>query len=357
MPILSSKNQLGKLQPSDIRRILLHTPYVTVAENGCENCHSPHTAGGHQRLTNYLPEENNCLNCHGGNVASKNIQIDFGKTYRHDIYAYTQEHDPEEPSIVQNRHVECVDCHNPHISNSNIVSPPLANGFIQGVPGVDSDGNPMNIIQYEYELCYRCHADSPDKPGSPTSRQIEQDNVNLEFDLNGPSYHPIEGQGQNDNVPSLISPYTTSSVIYCSDCHASNSSSASGPHGSIYPHILKYNYETTDDIPESFQAYELCYQCHEYNSIVNNESNNFTREVHKKHIVDENTPCNVCHDPHGINGDQGNVTNNSHLINFDISVVSSSTGAMGRLEFIDDGILTGTCYLNCHGRNHNPRSY
>jgi len=334
-----------------------HTAYSTVEENACENCHNPHSAGGHERLTNYLPEENNCFDCHNANVASKDVQNDFSKTFRHDVFAYTQVHDPGEQTIVQTRHVECADCHNPHISNSATANAPDAAGSIEGVAGVNSDGNAVNSIQFEYELCYRCHADSPDKPGSPTSRQIEQDNVRLEFDLTNPSFHPVEGQGQNGDVPSLINPWSESSIMYCSDCHASDNSTAAGPHGSINPHIMKYNYETADNTPESFQAYELCYQCHDRNSIVNNENNEFTKDVHKKHIVDADTPCNACHDPHGISNSQGNTTNNTHLINFDLSIVNPSAGAFSRLEFIDDGSFAGKCYLQCHGKNHNPRSY
>ena len=335
-----------------------HTDYNTVAENGCENCHDPHEAGGPERLTNYLPEENNCLDCHNGNVADKNVQTDFSKTYRHDIYTYAQIHDPGEPAIAEDRHVECVDCHNPHYANSSSNSAPDANGMLAGVLGVNSDGSAVSEVQYEYEICYRCHAESTDKPGSPTSRQIEQDNVRLEFDPSGPSFHPVESPGKNPDVPSLISPYTETSYIYCTDCHASDAgtSEASGPHGSIYPHILKYQYETADNTPESYQVYELCYQCHDQNTIINSGTS-FGQNVHRRHIVDCNTPCNVCHDPHGISSDQGNETNNTHLINFDISVVSVSAGAFGRLEFIDDGDFTGRCYLRCHGWNHNPRSY
>ena len=334
-----------------------HTPYVTVADNACENCHNPHNAGGHERLTNYLNEENNCLNCHNGNVAAVNIQADLSKMYRHDVYAYTSVHDPQENKITEYRHVECVDCHNPHKANSTGAAAPTANGIISGVAGVNADGNAIAGIQFEYELCYRCHSDSQDKPSSPTSRQIEQNNIRLEFDLTNPSFHPVEGPGRNPDVPSLISPLSESSVIYCSACHAGDAGSASGPHGSIYPRILKYRYDTADYTPESYQAYELCYQCHDQNSIINNSSNEFSEKVHKKHIIDADTPCNVCHDPHGISGSQGTMSNNTHLINFDISVVRSSTGGMGRLEFIDDGNYAGRCYLYCHDRNHNPKEY
>jgi len=334
-----------------------HTSYSTVSENGCENCHNPHSASGHPRLTNYYREEDNCLYCHNGSVAEKNIESDFNKQWKHNMFPTTNIHDPEEPLPVQDKHVECVDCHNPHIANSSSASAPNANGVIQGVPGIDSDGNPVQSIQYEYELCYKCHADSPDKPETNIPRDIEQSNTRLEFDLTNPSFHPVEGIGKSTDVPSLILPYTESSIIYCTDCHASNNSTAAGPHASDYFHLLKYNYETADYTPESYQAYELCFQCHDYNSIVNNESSEFAEKVHKKHIVDADTPCSVCHDAHGINSAQGTETNNTHLINFDVSVVRWSNGAIPRREFIDNGNFQGECYLYCHGRNHNPRIY
>ena len=335
-----------------------HTPYTTVSDNACENCHRPHTAPGHLRILNYYREEDNCLNCHNGSVAAADINADFNKTWKHDPWPTTNVHDPVESLPVQTRHVECVDCHNPHYANGNTAEAPLANGRIRGVPGINTDGNPVTEIQYEYELCYKCHADSPDKPGTNIPRQIVQTNVRLEFDPLNPSFHPVESMGVNADVPSLIPPYTESSIIYCTDCHASSGANAAdGPHGSVYFHLLKYNYETADNTVESYAAYELCYQCHERNSIINNTSTGYGRRVHNTHIVDENTPCSVCHDAHGISSGQGNSSNNSHLINFNTSVVRPSTGAESRLEFIDNGDFAGECWLYCHGKNHKGRNY
>ncbi len=339
-----------------------HTPYSTVSENACENCHNPHNAEGRERLLNYLTEEQNCLHCHNGNVAGTDIQAQLNKPYRHDVSAYRQVHDELEDAVVQVRHVECEDCHNPHAVQLASASAPNANGFIMGVKGVDSNGNPVSDIQFQYELCYRCHADSPNKPASPTQRQVEQDNVRLEFDPSNPSYHPIEAPGKNTNVPSLISPLTESSIIYCTDCHASDGAGApAGPHGSVYPRILKYRYETADYTQESYQAYELCYQCHDRSTVIGNMggmggSGMFYRMVHREHIIGEDVPCNICHDPHGISYSQGNSTNHSHLINFDLSVVSPDPRT-GRLEFVDKGSFRGECYLECHGERHSPKSY
>jgi predicted CXXCH cytochrome family protein len=333
-----------------------HTPFGTVAENGCENCHNPHNAEGNKRLMNYLHEENNCLHCHNGNVAATDIYAEASKTFAHNIFGYNGIHDPQEPNVVQSLHVECEDCHNPHAVRNAAALPPAANGFIAGLKGVDTHGNDIDPIQNQYELCYRCHADSPVLPPSPTSRLIEQNNTRLEFDLSNPSYHPVEGPGKNSDVPSLISPLTEASVIFCTDCHSSDGQSApAGPHGSEKPQILKFRYETADNTPESYENYRLCYECHDRTVIINSIGN-FGQRVHRKHIVSEDTPCNICHDPHGISGLQGNSTNNSHLINFESGVVTADP-VTGRLEFVDNGNFRGRCYLRCHGENHSPEFY
>jgi predicted CXXCH cytochrome family protein len=329
-----------------------HSPYTTVADNACENCHNPHNAGGKPRLLNYAPEENNCLSCHNGNVATQNIQVQINKAYRHNVAGYLNIHDPVENALVGTKHVECADCHNAHAVNNSTASAPNANGFITAVKGINQSGNPVDPIQYQYELCYRCHTTTPGMPAPPTSRQIVQNNVRLEFATTNPSYHPVVGAGVNPNVPSLIAPYTTSSVIYCTNCHASDGTGApAGPHGSIYPHILKMQNITANNTTESAAAYALCYSCHSRTSILGNSS--FSR--HSLHISGERTPCNGCHDPHGISSAQGNSTNNSNLINFDVSFITPSSG--GILRFDDLGLYHGRCYLTCHGEDHNPKSY
>jgi hypothetical protein len=302
---------------------------------------------------NYLAEENNCLNCHNGHVASSNILGQLTKPYIHNVYGYNYSHDITEDPLVSSMHVECEDCHNPHAVNSTIAVAPAISGSLTGSKGVNQSGSPVNPALYQYEVCYRCHADSPGKPASKTTRQIEQNNVRLEFDTGNPSYHPVGGPGKNSNSPSLIAPtYSESSVMYCTDCHASDGvSSPAGPHGSIYPSILKMRYETADYTTESPAAYELCYSCHDRASILNNES----FDDHDKHIRDLNTPCNACHDPHGISSSQGNSTNNTHLINFDTDIVNPDN--IGRFRFEDQGEFRGRCYLRCHGRNHPGWSY
>jgi len=51
---------------------------------------------------------------------------------------------------------------------------------------------------------------------------------------------------------------TVSSIIYCTDCHASDGTGApQGPHGSIYPQILIAQYLTANNTTESVSAYAL----------------------------------------------------------------------------------------------------
>ena len=342
------------------------TDASTVAGNACENCHSPHNAGSDQRILNYAIEESNCLSCHNGNVANHNILAEFNKFARHPIENTQDVHDPIESNIISSRHVECVDCHNPHAANS---ANPL-----NGVRGINQQGGEISSINNVQELCYRCHGDSLTKPPARTARQIDQTNVRLEFNTTNPSYHPVAGPGKNSNVPSLIPPLSTSSTITCLDCHnndngpGANGSGPNGPHGSTYEPLLERQYLTSDPTTESASSYALCYKCHDRNSILANQS--FGR--HSLHIQGRgmggggggggggmmfnlSTPCNVCHDPHGISSTQGNSTNNAKLINFDRSVVSPNQSGLLRFESL--GTFAGRCYLSCHGMEHNPRSY
>lgn len=329
--------------------------HTTVAENGCSNCHREHSAGQPQRLLNFALEEDNCLRCHNGAVATKDIADDVAKVSAHSGAATFGIHDPTEDPGTMPRHAECQDCHNPHQATAGTAPAPGVPGTLTGVSGISSSGTPITPIGNGYELCYKCHADNHGA-AVYVPRQLVQANVRLEFNISNPSFHPIEGPGRNSSGPSLIAPWTVSSRVTCTDCHDSNTSpsvggaGARGPHGSNYRPILALNYTTTDNTSESSAAYALCYRCHSRTSILGDAS---FRE-HKKHIVDERSPCSACHDSHGINAGQGNATNNSHLINFDTSIVRPYNGV---IRFTDLGTRRGTCTLICHGETHNNESY
>ncbi len=328
--------------------------WATVRENACNNCHKTHGAGGKERILKSAVEEDNCMPCHNGNVTRQNMDEPFRKVSIHPVRNTNGVHDPAEPGVIEDRHVECEDCHNPHAVNS---SSGLMPGPLVGTRGVTMLGQEVSTASREYEICLRCHGDSFNKPAARTARQIEQLNTREEFSIANPSYHPVAGVGINQNVPSLLSPYTVNSTINCIDCHDNDSSSLAGgigpkgPHGSNYSPILQMRYEILDNTPESPSAYALCYKCHDRNSILSDQS----FSSHRLHIVDQRTPCNVCHDPHGVSAMQGNTLNNTNLINFDISIVIPNS--TNNLRFESTGMFSGSCYLMCHGSNHAPKSY
>ncbi|MEN8191406.1 MAG: cytochrome c3 family protein, partial [Bacteroidota bacterium] len=240
------------------------------------------------------------------------------------------------------KHVECEDCHNPHQTNDVSASAPLASGFIQGVKGVNTDGNEIDLIQNQYELCYRCHSDNA-VTGSSSSRLVEQNNVRIEFDPSNLSSHPIENgvRPNNSAAITLISPYDQTSVIYCTDCHSSDGTGApNGPHGSQYPQILKFNYERLVWDRDYF-GYELCFQCHEQAAVT--ALHVLIRNSHSK-----KASCNVCHDPHG-------VTDSPYLLNWNLAEVFPNTN--GDLYYVDLGPGHGECYMMCHNHDHDPAVY
>ncbi len=352
--------------------------WTTVAQNGCESCHTPHTAGGPQRLMNYQKEEDNCYPCHNGNVAAKNIQSQFQKIFRHPVELTTigvtpnYHKDGETPSGLSG-HVECVDCHNSHAANgSKTASAPNISGALAMVSGVTINGTGIiapTYASYEYEICFKCHADTAS--GFPVvPRVINTVNTRIEFSLTNPSYHPVAFTGKNLDVPSIPSTYmptmTASSVIYCTDCHDSDESVSiggtgpRGPHGSIYRPLIRQRCETADNTPESPDNYALCYRCHNRTSILSSIS--FKQNLsgvtpskggHSGHLGPRvNAPCSLCHDPHGI-ADNGMSGSHARLMNFDTRSVSAVSGNNFPF-FTGNGTRTGSCTLVCHGVTHTP---
>ena len=323
---------------------------ATVADNGCENCHTPHGAGTAALLMNAAGEEQNCYPCHNGNVAEKNIQAEFAKRSRHDVAATTGIHDPTENNASSARHVECVDCHNPHAARSGASAAGAGKaGGLVGVAGVSATGNAVKAAGYEYEVCFRCHANRPAGKFGVLARQSSQNNLRLQFATGNASYHPVVAAGRNPDVPSLLSSYTASSTIRCTDCHnndqgpATGGQGQNGPHGSAYAPLLEQRLVITDYAPESQATYALCYKCHSRKSILGNES----FPEHSRHIVDQKTACTTCHDSHGVSG-------STQLMNFNTEYVSAGSGPV---TFQHTGRFQGSCSLRCHGTTHVNQVY
>ncbi len=327
-----------------------HSDEDTVAANACANCHTPHDAGTPERLLVFMGEESVCYSCHRGTVAAHNIEPEFHKASVHPIELTAGLHDPTEDAINPPRHVECVDCHNPHGARAQVATPPEAPGPLFGVKGMNAAGSVVDPLTKGYELCFRCHADSVDRGTALVNRIVPETNTRREFDPGNASYHPVVTVGKNPNVPSLIDPYTESSIIACTDCHnndqgpGAGGNGPAGPHGSAFEPILERQLVLTDFVGENSGTYAMCYKCHDRDVLMIEA----TPGLHRKHVVEKLCACTTCHDPHGVAG-------NTHLINFNPDYVTA--GSNGRLEFIDRGAGSASCSLTCHGQDHEDKGY
>lgn len=379
-------------------------PYGAVNTNACSNCHQQHglTAGLAPRLLQ-ASEEAACSPCHSGasvTPALRNVLGEFAKAYSHPTTTVAASHDAAEVVSPLNaaRHAECVDCHNPHPASSTggAANPPGLASALLGTSGYDGAGAVRPAVN-EYQVCYKCHADSTNKPQSTAgystygrtpvrvtnSTAVDPYNLRLKF-ASTVSRHNVSNARQRTaaQMPSLRAnmlnldgsagrSLAAGTYIYCTDCHSNNQARKSsgtgpnGPHGSTWNHLLERRYDLEpppaggaggDSVGVIYTSgingtAGVCYKCHDIDgSIVQDAS--FSE--HRKHIEGADTSCSTCHDPHGIHG--GNTTNNSSLINFDIAVVAPPAGG-GTLRFEDQGNFAGRCYLRCHNKNHNPLSY
>lgn len=323
------------------------------AHSECSACHQSHTAPSGPYLLRRQTISETCLACHDGSVSgAAAISKDVARVSTHDTNSPV---DPPDPAI---EHASCADCHEPHTMGTGGARAPLVPANFGILRGMGASGTEVSQAKNEYEVCFRCHGDD-NTLKSTVSRRIEQNNTRLEFSPGAVSFHPVEAPGRNPNVPSLKSGWTVSSLVYCSDCHNSDtgrragSSGPDGTHGSNRSPLLVARYETADFTGESAAAYALCYTCHDRSSILSDQS---SFKYHRKHIVEKRTPCAACHDAHGISSSQGTARGNSNLINFATGIVFPDAKT-GRVEFQDKGTFTGTCTLRCHNANHSGLSY
>jgi predicted CXXCH cytochrome family protein len=381
-----------------------HTGYVGVANNGCESCHKPHSPQVGQRLVK-MPEENTCFQCHDGNVTTLNIKNEFGKQYKHPVLLTPSVHDESEnPSSAQfpmpetapgtQRHSECTDCHNGHqaqptptgyVPQAPKVTPPLL-----GVRGQSTANAFLPQSVNEFEICFKCHGDSANKPQSTDAgtggigygrnphRQYDIGNPNaynnrIEF-TTAVSSHPVTQQGtvSASEVPSLrqymvsmngnnitTRPLNSTTQIYCSDCHNNDTglqtidggNGPTGPHGSNFPHLTERSLvmEPPPAMPGgsstgvgaySANNFKLCDKCHDLNIVMGPTS---TFPLHAQHMQQDGASCDTCHSPHS--------SGSQMLVNFDTTVVG------GTPTWTRQAPGRGTCTLVCHGENHSGSSY
>jgi len=348
----------------------------------CINCHDPHGYADTQGLIPTLGlarEEALCLACHDGSPAHTNIQAELTKTYHHPTLTLAGRHraseggDPTKFGVV-NRHGECDDCHNAHVLTHPALpaSAPAASSRLLGTSYVEAlngaawtppsyvyhapdDPTP---IQYEYQLCFKCHSSWTSLPLISPSGRAPTDTAR-EFNPNNASYHPVEAPGKQTGAVitnSLLPPYTQASVIYCSDCHGSDSpTDPAGPHGSNYRYLLK-RYDASAEHSAAYQPtdFALCYGCHRESALLNDDEATQTNfKYHKLHLQDAagRQPfvplCVSCHgSSHGsANARLVDFSQEPHLTSF-TSWASKEAGG-GR----------GQCTLICHGRRHTLMGY
>ncbi len=329
-------------------------PFVSMRDNACASCHASHGAVQRDQLLRERSYDL-CIGCHNGATA-RDVLSAAGLRSGHKPSRTVQRHDPREDPRTMPAHVDCVDCHNPHAVQSNPLAQSNRSAQNQGalylatmqeVPGVTLSGLPIDEARFYYEVCFRCHADNPVPSNDRIVRQRDNfGNLRRAFQPGAASAHPIafaaRSQGES---PSLLPAQRGRATINCQDCHNNpdarqlGGGGPNGPHGSRFPYLLAARYETAAFSIESPDAYALCYQCHDRNSILGDES----FSLHRVHVVNGRAPCSACHDPHGVNGSRAQ---HSHLINFDLSIVG------GQRLFQDTGRFSGSCSLVCHGVNH-----
>ncbi len=336
------------------------------APGKCVNCHDPHgVKDGTGMIPDliYLRDKDLCLSCHNGSQAVRNIAIEFRKPYRHPVGKYTLRHDPKEgidPSRygVSNRHVTCSDCHNPHALQAD-PSPPVApsvshrNIRVGAVRVTNGPAGTIPSYTYrspldrstplaEYEICFKCHS-------SFTTQPPGQVDLARYLNTNNPSFHPVEGVGKDPLIPAgaFVSGWNAGKMTYCGDCHGSDNAGVKGPHGSIYPKLLKANYPESSQ-PRRMDRQELCFRCHNFevygnplspSSVLGNSRWNPPGEIsgHAFHVGTKNVPCYSCHDSHGSLSHKALVR----------------TGRMpGLLSFSQNG-SGGNCAATCHA----PKTY
>ena len=228
-------------------------------------------------------EEALCENCHDpSGPSTKDIQSEIDKRsfspsliarsgHPVDDTSLAGKHVVSEAIPVTVKHVECYDCHNPHVD--------LASNRLEGMKYIDIDGVSWDPAQgdrqpYVYEVCFKCHSSThatiiPNKTAGPSSPEwlafatgttrstVDQSftfgwcgsSINpastctdgsdkrIEFDpstaankdvtipdtfSNNRAYHPVAAAGRNTSVVlnnQLLGNLTNTSTIQCTDCH------------------------------------------------------------------------------------------------------------------------------------------
>jgi hypothetical protein len=259
-------------------------------------------------------EEGMCYNCHTASdefygvvamsAGAKGIEAAFGSTYNHPVDLTSGVHLPygEGEAAGWNpkgsRHVECGDCHDPHVAQAGNHTPGAggiglcnlgARGAVVGNTASDSTFRNVTYTGYtdsptqQYQICLLCHSEwgwnatPPDTlsqyPTLPlgSTTPLPQTDVGKDFDVDNYAFHPLFAVGLNQPPDTANANWDTGdatdgdkydpgdgtgtglsntfvdgwgrqSLVTCSDCHSYSDPSGAGPqgpHGSAYRWLLK----------------------------------------------------------------------------------------------------------------------
>ncbi|MBM3335299.1 hypothetical protein FJY63_11615, partial [Candidatus Sumerlaeota bacterium] len=205
------------------------TPYDDVHSNACANCHSMHDAGGAEHLLYSESVAETCYACHNGSVATKDVRADFEKPFRHRVEAAAGGRAKPLGRDFDISRVGCTDCHNPHAANADTAIKPNISGALKDVVGITASGAIVERAQFEHEICYKCHSHPSDRSITRPIRRLQMlSSLREKFNPTAVSFHPIEVVGRNPDVPSLLPPWSESSLVSCSDCHGNDSEVGAG---------------------------------------------------------------------------------------------------------------------------------
>jgi predicted CXXCH cytochrome family protein len=395
---IESNSLISNRTPMNLRRASLGS-YGTVAKNGCSSCHTPHNAQGANSLLR-AADDQVCITCHNGGTNTSpptpNILAELvAPKNGHSFSPGNTPHRTHESALLnQNRHANCVDCHNPHSSGRVKTFPPApavrpSQNFVAGISATDGV-TVVNTAVNQYENCLRCHGTSTGKRVNvnfgylPLRVASASDPLNVipEFSATATSGHPVT----HDRISPFPQPSLRSNMMYldgrtqgrsmsgrilCTDCHNSDDNrefggnGPNGPHGSIFVHLLERRYEfsqapapgrlITNLFPNPNLSaegsanggpYALCAKCHDLSRIMSNTS--FSE--HARHVQLDGFSCSACHTAHGMGQQLGSISG-ERLVNFDVRVVAP----IGQAP-ISYNRATNSCSLVCHDHPHQSRS-
>lgn len=381
----------------------------------CLNCHDnghgsnkrnllgPATYAGPGTGTDLMNEEEGlCLTCHGAaGLATVKVHLAFStytntatNFFKHDPTATYRKHVSGETGGASftgtNRHVECVDCHNPHGAKAGTATAPTLLPTMIGATGAEpiyaGAGAPTGFtwqasVTQEYQVCFKCHSSYTTLPtylpggyqnaaaiadglkklttGGTNNQIADNRDMAQEYNPNNISFHPIMAAGKNLNINATAfqAGWSYTSRMYCSDCHgnpnATTAGHGNGPHGSVNLHLLDKGIGGAAQYPTYHStnpgANIVCTKCH-----VSGRTDTGSRfNYHNYHL--SKSACYDCHDSHG--------SEREHLMNFSRNAAGCIT-AFGASPYNTSqsafnhvaGTATNACVVTCHGTGHSTGS-